>query len=190
VRWLVVALLLVACGVACGSRPPPRPADPWEIVDAGGARLYYYPETIERYAPDDAGGYVVRPPPGASAEQRAALIEALAPADPDDIVGDGVVMRLDAAARDAVASRTEVGAVDVLQPADRRGFLWDKDAAIAEVRIELFEGAPDAERDAVGKWLETRGAMVTWRGKAALRARVPQDAIVDVARLGPVRWVE
>jgi hypothetical protein len=42
----------------------------------------------------------------------------------------------------------------------------------------------------VAGWLEQRGAVVVWRGPAALRARVPQDAIVDVARLGPVRWVE
>ncbi len=188
-RGLVVLIALaVAC--ACGSKPPPRPADPWELLDASGARLYYYPEVIERYAPDDAGGYIVRPRAGASAAERAALIEALAPADADDIIDDGVVMRLDAGARDAVAARAEVGGVELLQPARRRGFLWERDVASAEVRIDLFVGAPDAERDAVAAWLAKRGGVVIWRGAAALRARVPQDAIVDVARLGPVRWVE
>lgn len=189
---LVVAVALglaPVVGTACGPQAP-RPAGPWQEVDGGGGRLYLYPDPIERYAPDDPGGYIVRPVAGASPEARAALIDALAPSDPDDILGDGVVMRLDAATRDAIAARPDVGAVELLQPRDRRGMLWDQEAAIAEVRIELFVGAPDAERDAVAAWLEARGGIVMWRGPAALRARVPQDAIVDAARLGPVRWVE
>jgi hypothetical protein len=184
VRWL---LLLVALAGCSGTT---RRVDPWEIVRFEAGSLYVYPEVIERYAPQDRGGYVVHPKPGADAEARAALIEALAPADPDDIVDDGVVMRLGEAERAEVAARGDVGAVEILQPERRRGMLWDHEAAVAEVRIDLFTGADDAERDAVAAWLEKRGAIVQWRGPAALRARVPQDAIPEVARLGPVRWVE
>jgi hypothetical protein len=185
---VVRSLLLVLALAACSGTP--KRADPWEVVRAEGATLYVYPEVIERYAPDDRGGYVIHPPAGAGAEAREALIEALAPADPDDIVDDGVVMRLGAAERDAMAARPDVGAVVILQPDLRRGMLWDRDAATAEVRIDLFADADDAEREAVASWLEKRGAIIEWRGPAALRARVPQDAIRDVARLGPVRWVE
>ena len=43
--------------------------------------------------------------------------------DPEDIVGDGVVMRLDAEERDRLAARAGVGAV--ARPAIRSaGFLW------------------------------------------------------------------
>lgn len=179
----MVALVVVA---ACASKPA-RPAEPWQSVAPG---LYLYPEVIERYAPDDRGGYLVRPPAGATAEQRDALIDALAPADRDDIIADGVVTRLDLAGRDQVAARADVGAVAILQPEDRRGQFWDRDAAVAEVRIDLFADASDAERDAVATWLESRNGMVMWRGPAALRARLPRDVIAEVARLGPVRWVE
>ncbi|MCB9560672.1 MAG: hypothetical protein H6709_24670 [Kofleriaceae bacterium] len=189
---VVVAALALALASGCGGATPPRPTEPWQRVLPPGAThaLYLYPEVIERYAPDDAGGYLVHAPAGADGAARAALIASLAPPDPDDVVRDGVVVRLDAAGRDALAGRADVGAVEVLQPADRLGFLWDQDAAVAEVRVDLFVGASDDERDAVAAWLEGRGAVVVWRGPAALRARVPQDAIRDLARLGPVRWVE
>jgi hypothetical protein len=173
VRWIVLLAAIAACSGA------PRPT-PWQVV-AGDPVLYLYPEVIERYAPEDRGGYVVHPPQGADAAARAALIASLDPADPDDIVGDGIVVRLDAAARDRLGARAEI-----LQPAARRGPRPDP----ADVRVDLFADAPDAERDAVARWLEARGATVRWRGPAALRARVPAAVIEEVARLGPVRWVE
>lgn len=171
-------MLLIAAAAAC-SGAPGRSAS-WHAV-AGEPGLYQYPETIDRYAPGDRGGYVVSPPAGATAAERAALIASLDPADPDDIVGDGVVVRLDAAARDRLGAR-----VEILQPAARRAARHDPD----DVRIDLFADASDAERDAVARWLEHRGATVTWRGPAALRAKVPEAVIDEVARLGPVRWVE
>jgi hypothetical protein len=172
-------MCLIAVIAAC-SGAPRGAAEPWQVV-AGEPALYLYPEVIDRYAPDDAGGYVVYPAPGAGAADRAALIAALDPPDPDDIVGDGVVVRLDAAARGRLDAR-----VEILQPAARRAARIDP----GDVRIDLFAGASDAERDAVARWLEARGGEVTWRGPAALRARVPEAALPEVARLGPVRWVE
>jgi hypothetical protein len=173
VRWIVLLAAVAACSGA------PRPAA-WQVV-AGEPALYLYPERIEAYAPGDPGGYIVSPPAGATAADRAALIAALDPADPDDIVGDGVVVRLDAAAKDRLGAR-----VEILQPAARRAARHDP----ADVRIDLFAGTGDAERDAVARWLEARGATVSWRGPAALRAKVPEAVIEEVARLGPVRWVE
>lgn len=179
VRWILLIAALAGCSGA-----PRRGADPWQVV-AEAPAIYLYPEEIDRYAPDDRGGYVVQPPPGATAEARIALIESLDPPDPDDIVGDGVVVRLDAAARDRLDARSDIGAIEILQPAARRG-----PARGDEVRIDLFGDVADPERDAVARWLEQRGAVVVWRGPAALRARVPEEAIAEVARLGPVRWVE
>ena len=176
VRWILVIAAVAACSGA-----PPR-ATPWQIAAPG---LYLYPEVIEAYAPDDPGGYVVRPPAGATAAERAAMIATLDPVDPDDVVGDGVVMRLDAAARDRIAAQAGVGAVEILQPSARLG-----PAGGDEVRVDLFAGASDAERDLVAAWLEARGATVVWRGPAALRARGAEDLRAELARLGPVRWVE
>ena len=174
-RWLVLAIAVCA---ACAASPRPPG---WETVADG---VYLYPETIERYAPGDRGGYVVHALTGADAAARAALIAAIA-TDPDDVVADGVVMRLDEAARARIAARRDVGAIEVLQPAARRGV-----PAGDEVRIDLFADATDAERDAVAAWLEARGATVTWRGPAALRARAADEVRAATARLGPVRWVE
>lgn len=161
-------ILLVASGCGgCGRAP--APATPWQpVADA----LYLYPETIDRYAPDDRGGYVVTPP------------GAVAAADPDDVTGDGVAVRLGAAEVEALRARPGV-TVAILQPAARRGAIGDED-----VRIDLFGDASDAERDAVAAWLEQRGATVTWRGPAALRAHVAPEVAAEAARLGPVRWVE
>jgi hypothetical protein len=188
VRWfLVVVATAVACSRGGGGARAPGPA-PVEVVASGP--VYFYPEEIAAYPADDRGAYLVRPIAGATAAQRAALIDSLAPPDPDDIIEDGVVLRLSAEQRAQLAARDDVGAIEILQPARRRGLLWDKEAAVAEVRIDLFADAADDERDAVARWLEKRGAIVLWRGPAALRARVPQDAIAEAARLGPVRWVE
>ena len=176
VRWILVIVAVAACAGA-----PPRPA-PWQLAAPG---LYLYPEVIEAYAPDDPGGYVVRPPAGASAAERAALIATLDPLDPDDVVGDGVVMRLEPAERDRVAAQAGVGAVEILQPEARLGPAGD-----GEVRVDLFAGASDAERDLVASWLEARGATVVWRGPAALRAQGAAPLRAELARLGPVRWVE
>jgi len=173
VRWIVVLAVVAAC------TSTPRGA--WERVAAG---VYLYPETIDRYAPDDRGGYVVHPRAGASAADRAALVAAIA-TDPDDVIDDGVVVRLTEAERARIAARPDVGGVDVLQPAARRGVRAGDDA-----RIDLFGGASDAERDAVAAWLERRGATVTWRGPAALRALVSDEVRAAAARVGPVRWVE
>ncbi len=185
--WFVAVGL--AAAAACGPPPRPRPpADPWQKVSLAAAPvdLYLYPDPIERYAPDDRGAYVVRVPDGP--ERRAAL-EAVGASD--DITGeDGFVVRLDAASRDAVAARPGVTGVVILQPADRRSLLVDRTTELPEVRIDLFRDASVAEIAAVSAWVVARGGRVLWRGRAALRARMPREALAEAARLSPVRWIE
>ena len=39
-------------------------------------------------------------------------------------------------------------------------------------------------------WVSWRGGQVLWRGRAALRARLPHEARDEAARLSVVRWIE
>lgn len=190
-RQVRVWLLALCAALACGGKPRPAApaADPWEriAVPHSDASLYTYPETITRYAPDDRGAYVVRLAGDAGA--RRALAAALGAGD--DVVGDdGYVVRLDAAAAAAVAARAGVIAVEPLQPRDRIGVVVERTVDQAEVRIELFADAAPDEVEAVAAWIAWRGGTVAWRGRAALRARMPLEARTDAARLSVVRWIE
>jgi hypothetical protein len=182
-RVLVLAL------AACSSTTHPKaPADPWEKLEVRDApvALYLYPETIERYAPDDRGAYVVRVPDG---PERRGVLEAIGAGD--DISGeDGYVVRLAAADQRAIAARPGVAGVQILQPADRRSLLVDKATELPEVRVDLFRDATGDEVAAVGAWITARGGRVLWTGRIALRARVPREAIAEASRLSPVRWIE
>ncbi|MBE7449137.1 MAG: hypothetical protein HS111_09635 [Kofleriaceae bacterium] len=189
-RSVRCAALLAAAlaAAACRTPAPAAPPAPWQVVEVAGAPrpLYLYPEPIERYAPDDRGAYVVRVPDG---PERDAVVAAVGAGD--DLVGvDGFVIRLVAAGRDALAARAGVAEVAILQPAARRSRLVDGAAEVAEVRVDLFADAHADEVAAVAAWLEARGGRVLWRGRAALRARVPRAAIAEASRLSPVRWIE
>ncbi|HVK73866.1 MAG TPA: hypothetical protein VM734_11130 [Kofleriaceae bacterium] len=191
-----VALVVIA---ACRTAPAPTPvpAAPWQQLAVPGAPapLIAYPDPIERYAPADRGAYVVRIA-GASGEPaddeaRRALVASLGAGD--DILGeDGYIVRLSAAARDALATRPGVASVAILQPSDRRSMvlLADRSDELPEVRIDLFADATADEVAAVAAWVDWRGGRVLWRGRAALRARVPREAFEEASRLSPVRWIE
>lgn len=188
---LRIAVVVVVAAVACGGkpRPAPPPADPWQVVAVPGASasLHAYPDAIERYAPDDRGAYVVRL--GGTPDERRALAAAIEAGD--DVIGeDGYVVRLDAAAAAALAARAGVVAVTPLQPRDRLGLVVDRATELPEVRIELFADASAAEVDAVAAWIAWRGGRVLWRGRTALRARVPLEARTEASRLSVVRWIE
>jgi hypothetical protein len=163
VRWLLLVVVgLVACAGAGPARTP---------------GLAVYPDVIERYGEGERGGYVVRARAGAD-------LAAIA-TDPDDVVEGGIVVWVTEAERARIAARGDVESVEILQPAERRGR-----AAGEEARIDLFGGATDQDRDEVEAWIVARGGVVTWRGPAALRARVSDEVRAEAARLGPVRWVE
>lgn len=177
--------MLAACGSPARPKPPPDPWERLELRDAP-ATLYLYPDVIERYAPDDRGAYVVQVPDGA---ERRGVLEAIGAGD--DIAGDdGYVVRLGAAERDAIAARGGVAGVQILQPVDRRSLLVDKTTELPEVRIDLFRDATAEEIASVGAWIVARGGRVLWKGRIALRARVPREAIAEASRLSPVRWIE
>lgn len=180
--------LLIAAAACSGRTAGPRAPDPWQRVEPAGAAvaLYAYPETIERYAPEDRGAYVVRVPDG---PERRAVLEGLGATD--DITGeDGYVVRLAAAERDAVAARAGVSGVEILQPAARRSPLVDRTAARPEARIDLFRDATPDEVAAVAAWIVERGGTVSWKGRIAVRAEAPREVLSEAARLSPVRWVE
>lgn len=180
-------LLTLACGAA--PTPPPAPPDPWTVVAVAGAPvpLFAYPEPILRYAPDDRGAYVVRL--AADDAVRTALRAELGVTD--DIMGDdGYVVRLSAAAREALAARPGVLGIAILQPADRRSLLHDRATELPEARIDLFADATAAEVAAVGAWVTWRGGRVVWSGRTAVRVRMPREAIAEASRLSPVRWIE
>lgn len=190
-RLTAAAVLLAAGVLACRTpRATPAPADePWQRLAVPGAAvaLYAYPEAIERYAPDDRGAYLVRI--SGSADERRAIAAELAAGD--DVVGDdGYVVRLDATRATALAARPGVVAVTPLQPTARLGIIVDRATELPEVRIDLFADASGAEVDAVAAWVTWRGGRVLWRGRAALRARVPLEARSEAARLSVVRWIE
>jgi hypothetical protein len=164
------------------------PQEPWQRLEVAGApvALYLYPDPIERYAPGDRGAYVVRVADG---PERRALLDELGTSD--DIAGsDGHVVRLDAAARDALTARSGVTGVQILQPADRRSLLIEGTAELPEARIDLFRDASAGEVAAVAAWISERGGRVLWTGRAALRARLPRAVLSEASRLSPVRWVE
>ena len=184
------ALALIVVG-ACSAAPPAAApaATPWARLTPAGApiALWSYPEAIERYAPEDRGAYVVRV--RGSAEARAA--EAARLGATDDLVGaDGYVVRLDAPAAAALATRPVIAGVAPLQPHDRRGLLTDRATELPEVRIDLFADATVDEVAAVAAWVTWRGGQVLWQGPRALRARVPHEARDEAARLSVVRWIE
>ena len=58
------------------------------------------------------------------------------------------------------------------------------------LRIDLFTDASPDELAAVAAWVSWRGGQVLWRGRAALRARLPHEARDEAARLSVVRWIE
>jgi len=186
---------LAALAAAC-HRGPTSPAarpDAWQRLTVPGAPvpLYAYPETIERYAPDDRGAYVVRIAPG---EDAAALARSLGATD--DILGeDGYVVRLDDGQRTTLAARPGVTAVAILQPAERRSLLLDRapaadPATLPEARIDLFADASPDEVAAVAAWVTWRGGEVTWQGRLAVQARLPREVFHEASRLSPVRWIE
>lgn len=182
-----VALALALA--ACGAHAPPAPPPPWQRVRPTGApiELLAYGERIDAYAPDDRGAYVVRLAGDEAARRaRAATLGAT-----DDVVGaDGYVLRLTPAAATELAARPGVLGVAPLQPVDRRGVLVDRGTELPEVRIELFADASADELAAVAAWVAWRGGQVLWRGRAALRARLPHEARDEAARLSAVRWIE
>ena len=183
---LALALALAGCGAPAAPKPPPPP---WQRVQPAGAPigLLAYGDHIDQYAPDDRGAYVVRIEGDAAA--RAALAATLGATD--DVVGaDGYVLRLDASAATALATRAGVRGVAPLQPVDRRGVLVDRGTELPEVRIDLFTDASPDELAAVAAWVSWRGGQVLWRGRAALRARLPHEARDEAARLSVVRWIE
>lgn len=188
-RGLLIVTAVLACQACRGAAPPsPAPADPWQRLEVAGApvALFLYPDPIERYSPEDRGAYVVHVGDG---EGRRALLDELGTTD--DIAGsDGHVVRLDAAARDALTRRPGVRAVQILQPADRRSLLVDRTTELPEARIDLFRDATPDEVAAVAAWIGKRGGRVLWQGRTALRARLPREALSEASRLSPVRWVE
>jgi hypothetical protein len=109
----------------------------------------------------------------------------------DDLHGDdGYVVRLTAAEVATWRGRAEVHAVAPLQPSDRQGVLVDRATELPEVRIDLLPDASADELAAVAAWVTWRGGQVLWRGRAALRARLPHEAREEAARLSVVRWIE
>ena len=68
--------------------------------------------------------------------------------------------------------------------------LVDRTTELPEVRIDLFRDANTDEVAAVGAWIASRGGRVVRSGRAALRARVPREAVAEASRLSPVRWIE
>lgn len=174
---------------ACGTPARPAPTTPWQRVQPTGApvALVSYGAHIDAYAPDDRGAYVVQLDGDPTA--RAALAATLGATD--DVVGaDGYVLRLDATAARDLAGRAGVRAIAPLQPSDRQGVLIDRGTELPEVRIDLLPDASADELAAVAAWVTWRGGQVLWRGRAALRARLPHAAREEAARLSVVRWIE
>ncbi len=185
--YLLVGVAALAACSGAPARPPVAP-DPWQQLAVRDApiAMFLYPDPIERYAPGDRGAYVVRVP---DLTERRAVLAAVGGGD--DLSGeDGFVVRLDAAARDAVAARPGVTAVAILQPADRRSLLIDRATELPETRIDLFLDATGDEVAAVAAWITSRGGRVLWQGRIALRARLPREAVAEASRLSPVRWIE
>jgi hypothetical protein len=176
-------LAIVTVGtVALAGCPAPR----WRTV---APAVYAYRAPITAYAPGDAGLWVITAR-GASPEARAALARDLA--EPDDVLGDGFVAWLDAAAVAAWRARADVAAVVPLQPAERIAAPVAAAAAGERlaIRVELAAAATDAQRDAVVAWLAARGARATAPGARTLDVELAASLARSLATLGPVRWVE
>ena len=186
---LLCALLSIGCPGGAARPVAPAAADPWQRVEVPHTALvlYAYPDTITAYAPDDRGAYVVRI--GGDEAARRALAAELGAAD--DLIGDdGYVARLGAAEATALSGRAGVVAVTPLQPRDRLGAMIDRTVELPEIRVDLFADARPDEVEAVAAWIVWRGGTVSWRGRTALRARVPLEARTEAARLSVVRWIE
>lgn len=184
--WIFLAATVAACP---GGARHPAPPEPWErvVVPPGAVALYAYPDAITRYAPDDRGAYVVRVS-GDEVARRAVADELRAG---DDLAGDdGYVVRLDGAAAVALAARPGIASVAPLQPGDRLSAMIDRSSERPEVRIDLFADARPDEVEAVAAWIVWRGGTVSWRGRTALRARLPLEVREAAAHLSVVRWIE
>ena len=180
-RRAMLATVCVALG-ACG-------APPWRAIAPPPGAVYQYRAPITRYAPGDAGLWVITAR-DATPAARTQLARDLA--DPDDVLGDGFVAWLDDGAAATWRQRADVAAVVPLQPADRIAgpvALADAGARLA-IRVELAAAASDAQRDAVVAWLAAKGARATAPGARTLDAEVPARHARELATLGPVRWVE
>ena len=168
-----LGLLTMLLALGCGSSR-------WHAVTAGPPPIYVYEAPIERYAPGDTGFWVVtaREPSPAGRTRVGALLP-----DPGDVTADGFVAWLDADGAAALRARPEIAAVVPLQPADRIGPL----PAANRVPVRIDVGA---QRDAVLAWLAERGARATAVGARTIDADVAPALAREVARLGPVRWIE
>lgn len=171
-----------AVGAGCGGAR-------WHAVAAPPAAVYQYDAPIARYAPDDAGFWIVtaREATPAGRARVARLV-----ADPDDVLGDGFVVWATDERAAWLRSAAEVAAVVPLQPDARLAALGDTTAAPAAVpvRIELAPAVSAGQRDAVIAWLLARGVHATAIGKATVDAELTAGVARELATLGPVRWIE
>jgi hypothetical protein len=178
-RGAIVALGLV---FGCGA---PR----WQAVSPRPGAVYRYDAPIERYAPDDAGLWIVAARDATPAGRRR-LAAALA--DPDDVAGDGFVLWATAERAGWWRAHPDVGSVTPLQPADRlRPLPADpaSAAAVIAMRIELAPESLDAQRDAIVAWLAGRGVTARTVGARTLDADLAPPLARELAAFGPVRWI-
>jgi hypothetical protein len=176
VRVAAIAIAVAACGEAR-----------WHRVSQPPGAVYRYDAPIERYAPGDDGLWIVtaRDATPAGRQAVARIVD-----NPDDVLGDGFVVRATEEAAAALRRRPEVGAVVPLQPAARLGAGVLGEDGVVAVRIELAAGASAAQRDGVIAWLAARGAEARTIGRATVDAELPAALARELATLGPVRWVE
>jgi hypothetical protein len=133
-------------------------------------------------------GYVVTPKDD-TPDGRAALGRALGADDPQ---GDGFVIRLDDAGRARVAAMPAVATVVPLAAAAKLGKL--PSAGRVDVRVDLYDDATDADRDAVAAWITAHGGAVASRGAPTPASTI--DATIDagvtsaLAAQDAVRWIE
>jgi hypothetical protein len=182
-RRAVLAIVTVTVGLAACLAPA------WRAIAPAPDRVYQYRAPITRYAPGDAGLWVVTAR-DASPDGRARLAGELA--DRDDVLGDGFVAWLDAAGVERLRAHPDAGGLVPLQPADRVAgpVAVAADEARIAVRVELAAATGPAQRDAIVAWLAGRDVRATVAGPHALDAELPARLARELATLGPVRWVE
>lgn len=191
-RTVALGLVIAAlggCPKAAGPGPYPAVVASGErlMVPGAAVALYAYPDTIVAYPVEDRGAYEVRLAAGPDGDR----VRAEWGGRLDDLVDDGYAVRLGADERTRLAATAGVIAVVPLQPAQRRSTRAPVvTEGQADVRLDLFADVSTDEGAAVAAWIEWRGGAVTWRGRAALTARLAVDDIAAAARLSPVRWVE